>query len=159
MSETTQPAMWTARPWVARVIRIGVVVLPLLVSIAMAWLLSGILPKPHSFMMGIARWFAIALVSTLVLIAVDKLARRVLPLATLFGLTLAFPDQAPSRFRMALRTGSTAQLRRRIEHARSGAPSDTPAEAAERVLGLVIALNAHDRLTAAIPSACVPIPR
>jgi hypothetical protein len=48
---------------------------------------------------------------------------------------------------MALRTGSTAQLRRRIEDARSGAHSDTPAEAAERVLELVIALNAHDRLT------------
>ena len=122
-------------------------VLPLVVSVAMAWLLSGVLPKPHSFAMGIARWFAIALVSTLVLISVDKLARRLLPLATLFGLTLAFPDQAPSRFRMALRTGSTTQLRRRIADARSGAPSDTPAEAAERVLELVIALNAHDRLT------------
>ena len=75
----------------ARVIRVGVVVLPLLASVAMAWLLSGVLPKPHSFVMGIARWFAIALVSTLVLISIDKLARRLLPLATLFGLTLAFP--------------------------------------------------------------------
>jgi hypothetical protein len=139
--------MWTARPWVARAIRVGVIVLPLVVSIAIAWLLSGVLPKPHSFVIGVARWFVVALVSTLVLIAVDKLARRLLPLATLFSLTLAFPDQAPSRFRMALRTGSTGQLRRRIEQARSGVQSDTPAEAAERVLELVIALNAHDHLT------------
>ncbi|HZI45980.1 MAG TPA: HD-GYP domain-containing protein, partial [Ilumatobacter sp.] len=147
MGDITERAMWTARPWIARVIRVSVVVAPLLVAVAIAFVLSGVLPKPDSFLMGVMRWFAIALVSTLILILVDRLARRLLPLATLFGLTLAFPDQAPSRFRMALRTGSTAQLRRRIEDASSGAPSDTPAEAAERVLELVIALNTHDRLT------------
>ncbi len=110
-------------------------------------MLSGIVPRADNFALGIARWFLIAAVSTVVLVGVDKLARRLLPLATLFGLTLAFPDQAPSRFRMALRNGSTAQLRKRITQARSGKPTDTPAEAAERVLELVIALNSHDRLT------------
>ena len=138
---------WTARPWVARSIRVFVYVSPLVVSVAVAWVLSGIVPRADNFALGIARWFLIAAVSTVVLIGVDKLARRLLPLATLFGLTLAFPDQAPSRFRMALRNGSTAQLRKRITQARSGKPTDTPAEAAERVLELVIALNSHDRLT------------
>jgi len=147
MEERERQVMWTARPWVALLIRATVVLVPLAASIALAFLLSRALPTPGSFFMGVVRWFAIALVSTLALITVDKLARRLLPLATLFGLTLAFPDQAPSRFRMALRTGSTAQLRTRIEDARSGRPSDTPAEAAERVLELVIALNTHDRLT------------
>ncbi len=138
---------WTARPWVARSIRVFVYVSPLVVSVAVAWVLSGIVPRADNFALGIARWFLIAAVSTVVLVGVDKLARRLLPLATLFGLTLAFPDQAPSRFRMALRNGSTAQLRKRITQARSGKPTDTPAEAAERVLELVIALNSHDRLT------------
>ena len=94
------------------------------------------------------RWSSIAVVSTVVLVAFDKSARRLLPLATLFGLTLAFPDQAPSRFRMALRNGSTAQLRK---DRRRG-----PFRAVERHAGggrreacssWSIALNCHDRLT------------
>ena len=36
----------------------------------------------------------------------ERLTRRLLPLATLLGMTLTFPDQAPSRFGMALRTGT-----------------------------------------------------
>jgi HD-GYP domain-containing protein (c-di-GMP phosphodiesterase class II) len=146
-TEAGRPTTWTARPWVARLIRAFVYLMPVLVSVISAWVLSGVVPRPSTFAAGVARWFLIAAGSTVLLVLVDKLARRLLPLATLFGLTLAFPDQAPSRFRLALRSGSTAQLRKRIAQANAGAPTDTPAAAAERVLELVIALNAHDRLT------------
>ena len=140
-------SLWTARPAVARAIRAFVFVAPFLISIAVAWGLSAVAPRPTTFAAGVVRWVLIAFVSTFVLLGVDKLARRLLPLATLFGLTLAFPDQAPSRYHLALRNGSTAQLRVRIAEARAGKLGDTPEEAAERVLELVMALSVHDRLT------------
>ena len=116
-------------------------------SIVAAWIVSDLVPSPDDFGLRVARWTLIAGFSTVILVLVDKLARHLLPLATLFGLTLAFPDQAPSRFRMALRNGSTTQLKARIADARKGKPVDTPSEAAERVLELVMALSHHDRLT------------
>ncbi len=140
-------ALWTARPWAARAIRSFVFVAPLALSVAAAWGISAAAPKVDSFLLGLGRWVVIAALSTVVLIGVDRLVRRLLPLATLYGLTLAFPDAAPSRYQMALRKGSTTQLRVRIAEARSGKLGDTPAEAAERVLELVMALSVHDRLT------------
>lgn len=140
-------ALWTARPWTARAIRTFVFVAPLALSVATAWAISAVAPKVDSFLMGVGRWLVIAAISTVVLIGVDRLVRRLLPLATLYGLTLAFPDAAPSRYQMALRKGSTTQLRTRIAEARAGKLGDTPAEAAERVLELVMALSVHDRLT------------
>ena len=58
-----------------------------------------------------------------------------------------FPDQAPSRLKVALRTGTTGQLRRRLAEASRGELGDTPSQAAERLLELVGMLSAHDRLT------------
>ena len=37
-------------------------------------------------------------VATVIVLVVDKISRRLLPLSTLFGLSLVFPDQAPSRY-------------------------------------------------------------
>jgi hypothetical protein len=69
-----------------------------------------------------------------------------LPLAALLSLTLVFPDEAPSRFKIAMRSGGTAELRRRLdEYRRTGA--DEPAIAASRLLELVADLSVHDRLT------------
>ena len=48
--------------------------------------------------------------ATLVLVAVDRVARRLLPLALLFKLSLVFPDRAPSRFRTALDLRSVGSL-------------------------------------------------
>lgn len=138
---------WIGRPGVALLIRVFVWAAPVVVSIVFAWVLTGLLPHAGSFGWAVIRWLAIAVTSTVVLVVVDKAARRLLPLATLFGLTLAFPDRAPSRFRLALRNGSTAQLRIRIADARAGRLTDTPESAAEHVLELVMALNLHDRLT------------
>ena len=57
-----------------------------------------------------------------------------------------FPDEAPSRFKVALRSGSTTEIERTLaEYRQIGA--DEPARAAERLLELVAALSRHDRLT------------
>ncbi len=83
----------------------------------------------------------------MVLLAVERLTRRLAPLATLLALSLTFPDRAPSRFRVALSNSSTHQLHVRIDEARRGVLGNTPSEAAERVLELVAALSMHDRIT------------
>ena len=72
---------------------------------AFAWTLSAIVPTVSSWPVALLRWVLIAIASTAVMVAFDRLTRRLLPLAVLFNLTLAFPDQAPSRFKVALRTG------------------------------------------------------
>ena len=59
-------------------------------------------------------------------------------------MSLVFPDEAPSRFRTALRARSGKSLERR---AASGAlPSDTQL-AAEELITLMARLNHHDRHT------------
>ena len=76
----------------------------------------------------------------------DRMTRRMLPLAALLSLTLAFPDEAPSRFKIAMRSGGTVELQRRLEqYRRIGA--NEPALAAQRLLELVADLSRHDRLT------------
>ena len=48
---------------------------------------------------------------TAVLYTGELLMRRLLPLSALLRLTLVFPDHAPTRFRVALRTGTRASCR------------------------------------------------
>ena len=98
----------------ARAIRVFVLVVPFAASVAFAWTLSAILPTVSTWQMGILRWLLIAIASTAVMVAFDRVTRRLLPLAVLFSLTLAFPDKAPSRFKIAMRIGTTLQLRNQL---------------------------------------------
>lgn len=83
-------------------------------------------------------------VSTVVLIGVERAARRLLPLVMLLRLSLTFPDRAPSRLAIALRAGN---LMRRERIGVDAAEPVTAQEQAERLLTLVAALNTHDRRT------------
>jgi hypothetical protein len=71
------------------------------------------------------------------------LARRLVPLAMLLRLSLVLPDRLPSRLSIALRAGSVAGLRRRLEEG----VTPTVADAAATVLSLAAALARHDRGT------------
>jgi hypothetical protein len=94
---------------------------------------------------GLAVWvLQIASVSTATVLVVDRFARRLLPLASLLGLSLVFPDEAPSRFGVALRSGTAKRLREQLDDRR---PDETTSEAATRLLRMVHDLNEHDRLT------------
>ncbi|MGZ6993083.1 MAG: hypothetical protein ACXVKJ_18385, partial [Ilumatobacteraceae bacterium] len=57
-------------------------------------------------------WAMVAAVSTGVLLVADHFVRRLLPLTALLKMTEIVPDSAPSRFGLALRTGTTKQLER-----------------------------------------------
>ncbi|MEP7203848.1 MAG: HD-GYP domain-containing protein [Ilumatobacteraceae bacterium] len=137
---------WLGRPWLSRGVRVAVYLIPFLCSILAALVLSKLIPSAHSWPVAIVRLIAVAVGSTVVLFGADRVTRRMLPLAALLSLTLVFPDEAPSRFKIAMRTGGTLELQRRLEeYRRIGA--DEPALAAQRLLELVADLSQHDRLT------------
>ncbi|MEO7370089.1 MAG: HD-GYP domain-containing protein, partial [Ilumatobacteraceae bacterium] len=119
---------------------------PFLFSVVAAFILSKSIPPAHSLSVAVARLVVIAACSTVVLFGADRVTRRLLPLAALLGLTLVFPDEAPSRFKIAFVAGGTAQLERRLEEYRNTGATE-PALAARRLLELVADLSQHDRLT------------
>jgi len=138
---------WQGRPVLGALVNVAVFVIPIALSIAAATITAHLLPRPQGNWW-LAGWWALVLaVPAAVLLATDRLARRALPLAVLLKMTMVFPDQAPKRIAVARKAGSTRDLARRVEEARSHGVGDEPVVAAEKILGLAAALNAHDRLT------------
>ena len=93
-------------------------------------------------------WFvAMVAVATATIWAVDRLSRRLLPIAAMLRLSLVFPDRAPSRFAATLKAGSGKALERALQRSRTDAEFATSEQAAALVVGLIAAVLAHDRLT------------
>ncbi|MEO8266700.1 MAG: HD domain-containing phosphohydrolase [Ilumatobacteraceae bacterium] len=116
------------------------------IAAALAWsaVVSRLINSPRT-MPGRAIWLVGMLgTSTAVLFLTERLARRLLPLAALLRLSLVFPDHVPSRFSVALRTGTTRQLADRLQQTRV---APTTRAGATELLALVAALNHHDPLT------------
>lgn len=145
--DTAVEERWRGRKWLTRTIKVGAVLVPLLASLIAAAMMASALPIAETFAGKAFRLLLIAAVATAVLFGVDRLARRALPLAALFDLTLMFPDKAPSRYRLALRTGSRKELEKRLVDFQASAATATPSEVAASVLELVAGLSRHDRLT------------
>jgi len=119
---------------------------PATAAVAVVWALGRATPAPD----GPSRilWIGWLIgVGTLVALLLERLGRRVLPLAVLLQLSLNFPDQAPSRFAMARTAGNVRRLHERIDAAKARGVDDDPASAARQILELVAALSAHDRKT------------
>jgi HD domain len=130
---------WTARPWLAALVRVVIVGVPVLAGSLIARLLAG----PASGWPN--RWASVAVVLVAAVtgsVAVSRLTSRLLPLALLLRMTLIFPDQAPSRLRVARATTSAAEIGARLRSQRLD-----ESEAATTMLALVTALERHDRHT------------
>lgn len=141
-----QPS-WTARPVVATLLRIAIFLAPILASVLASFLVARRWPRPEGFVPTLG-WLAVLIVvGGIAMITIDRVARRFLPLTALLRMTLIFPDQAPSRFSLAIRSGTTKQLERRLEQVREHGLGETEAEAAETLLHLAAALREHDRFT------------
>jgi hypothetical protein len=118
--------------------------LPILASVALVQLLVSLTGVPTSSLwVFLGWWFGVSIAASIAVSALYSLTRRLLPLSGLLGLSLVFPDEAPSRFRLALATGTVESLQDRL---RSGGELDAQ-EAAEILLQLVAALDRHDRIT------------
>lgn len=138
---------WEARPWAARGIRALVLIGPVVAAWLAIIFVNNILPAPGSIWAAIGRVLAILSVSTGVVVVVDRMARHLLPLAVLMQLSLVFPDQAPSRFKTALKAGSSRHLDRAVSEARVNGLSEDPGIAACEVVEIIGVLGDHDRRT------------
>src|SRR5262249_48053792 len=127
--------------------RIAALGAPIAMAFLAAMLFARLVPPPA----GAAIWAWRALMvfaATAVSMVAERLLRHVVSLSTLLKLSLVFPDHAPPRYSIALRTNTTEQLRKQLLETDAHGASDLDAQAAAtQLLELVSALNAHDRLT------------
>jgi putative nucleotidyltransferase with HDIG domain len=141
------PDRWAARPVVAWVLRVAIVLLPAIGATSVTWQMAHWVPRPAGLVMGAPWWAAMLALGTACYVLAERAGRRLLPLSALLRVSLVFPDRAPSRYRIALRSSTTRHLRETVDRARGGDLGDTLAEAVESALVLIAALNRHDRIT------------
>ena len=136
---------WRQRPRLAATLRAVVVVAPVLLSVVAAWAVSRALPPVTG--LGSRFWHLAVLVavSSAALVAVDRVLRRLLPLVTLLELSMLFPEQAPSRIKVAREAARRRPIEEQLARVRDAGAD--PAAVAAEVLGLVAALSAHDSPT------------
>ncbi len=148
VAATDRLERWGGHPIQAALLRGCIWLAPLAVSVVFVRFASQVVPAPAgSLWLFLLWWLGLSALATVVLVLVDRATRRVLPLAALLRLSLVFPDQAPSRFKVALRSGSVERLRDRVAATEAAAAAITPSDSAARLLELVAALNIHDSLT------------
>src|SRR5665213_2211905 len=146
--EAEEPnAGWKGRPGLSKLLRATALVVPLGASVAMAAVLSRLLPSGGGWTF-VIRLVVTLGVSTGVLFGVNRLTRRLLPLAMLLQMSLVFPDHVPKRFSLALRAGAVKRLTRAVTDAADASDAgSTASEALTRVLILLAALARHDPRT------------
>ncbi len=137
---------WESRPIAAAMTRALVFLIPLVLGAGVGLTVASLLPAPAGPLQNFAWWVLVISTATLTATFVDRHSRRLLPLGWLLEMTMLFPDQAPSRVRVARRTGNIAELRRRIAEAEAGGDA-TRGESAELILSLATALSRHDPKT------------
>ncbi|MDQ6651027.1 MAG: HD-GYP domain-containing protein, partial [Actinomycetota bacterium] len=142
-----QSQRWVGHPVAAMLVRLAVVLVPPGTAVAAAAAVSRRLPSPHGLAADVLWWSVLLALSTAVLVAADRVLRRVLPLAALLQMSVLFPGRAPSRFAVARQAGSTRRLGELVRRAELAALRSEPVLAAERILALVAALDGHDRRT------------
>ena len=139
---------WSAHRGRALAVRTIVYLGPIAASIVFVHYAGKLVPAPvSSLSLFLAWWFGLSLGATGVLVAIDRVTRRLLPLAALLKLSLVFPDEAPSRFKIAFRAGRRRPARGTARSCARRRSRDRPRRSGDRLLELVAALNIHDPLT------------
>ncbi len=139
--------VWKSSRALAWTVRLTLLILPVL----SAWLVVrqvSVVFYRVAGTFGLLFWMIQALVvASSVSILVDRVTRRFVPLVGLLGMSLVFPDQAPSRFGVALRSGTIRQQQKRLDSVRQNGLDPQANKAAEQAIQLVSMLSDHDRLT------------
>ena len=146
-AECGPESQWESSPRLALVVRIAVLLFPALGAFLGLYLIVDLLYRPPGNV-GLAVWFVQGVVvGTGISFILDRWARRLLPLVALLKMSMIFPDEAPSRFSVALRAGSFGRIERRVaEINRNGLGADA-AEASAKAIELITVLSGHDRMT------------
>ncbi len=138
---------WSAHPWLARLLRVLIVLVPLLVSLGFSIGAGRLLPADK---LNMNRWLWIVcvfLLANLLLFALRNLADRLIPLVALMKLTLVFPDNAPSRTKTALRSSNSKSMLRDMRAAQERGATTGEALHGDYLVQLLKEVNDHDRLT------------
>ena len=143
-NDRSQATRWDRRPVLSASLRAVVFVVPVASSVGAATLLGRLLPRGDSGL-AVAWWIALIVLGSLAtLLVLERVVRRLLPLAALLNLSLIFPDKAPTRFAVARRTGRPKDLQASLDRAQDAGQYDQ-AGRVQLVIGLVLALSVHDR--------------
>ena len=137
---------WLARSRAGFFVSSLAIVIPIALSVAVAYGVSDLLPTPTSRAWQVLWWACVLIAAWLAVALGERLVRPLLPLASLLKMSLLFPDHAPSRFSVAWKAGSTRQLDRYV-HGSVDAARREPLSAAIEILALVTSLSSHDRRT------------
>jgi HD domain-containing protein len=132
---------WRARPILSGLLRAGIFTVPIVSALAATWLARSMLAAPSDRAGWVFWWALLLTLGVVVAMAVERVARRLMPLAMLLKLSMLFPERAPSRFRVARKAGNL----RHLESLQTRA--DDAGDSATKILALVTALSAHDRHT------------
>ena len=138
---------WAGHPRWAALVRGLIALIPLLAGVGAAVVVGHLVHRPRTIGPELAWWAGSFVVSSLVMLAVASQARRLLPLAALLKLSMVFPDKTPSRFAVALRAGTIGNLKARLATIREEGIESEVGAAAETILVLSAAMNAHDKNT------------
>ncbi|MDP9464399.1 MAG: HD-GYP domain-containing protein, partial [Actinomycetota bacterium] len=136
---------WQPRPIASLSIRVFVLLVPLVVCVAAVKTAIVFVSRPDGQLAFWTWMAALVAVSFVASIGTQRIMRRVAPLAVLLKMSLIFPDEAPSRFRAAIRAGSPRSLVRRLQGPDS--MSSPEQVAAEELVALMARLSRHDRIT------------
>ena len=94
LQERQQEWLWQQRRSLALAVRAAIVAVPMAGCIGTGWLVSRLLPHPYGLLGHLAWLVGVFGCSFAAFAAIDRGARRLLPLAMLLRLSLVFPDQA-----------------------------------------------------------------
>lgn len=146
-TQTTKQTEWQPQPRMATAIRLFVLLAPAVSAFVLSFAVARYYPAWKLGMNPWVWWIGVFCGANLYLIWVDRLLSRLLPVATLFRISLVFPDQAPSRFKAALRATNSRSALKRIKNQRlTGVFSDETSHS-ETLVTLLGALSDHDRMT------------
>ncbi len=134
---------WRSRRGVALALRGVVLFAPVAVCVTLSFAVTRLLPAPHAIAARVGWLAGVVAVCSLVAWPARRALRRLLPLAALLELSILFPGEAPTRWRVAREAGSL----RHLELLASGVPDTEPVRAATTILALVASLARHDRVT------------
>jgi hypothetical protein len=138
---------WKDRRVLAAMLGLAIATFPIGCSVGAAIAVRGFVAPPATILGFALWWLGTLALCTVVFLASERIARRVVPLAVLLKMGMAFPGRAPRRLAVARRAGSVRDLHRRVEEARTRGLADEPTVAAERIVTLAATLSAHDRTT------------
>jgi putative nucleotidyltransferase with HDIG domain len=137
---------WDAKPKLALAVGGAIRIFPVLVGTIAVWIATKALPRPHGWWIA-AWWAGLIVVAQGTVWLLNRWFARLLPMSMLLRLSLAFPDQAPSRVSTALRSGNVEKLNREVHDAiEKGLPVEIN-EAIRTALSMVRELNSHDKGT------------